>query len=62
MRRCRHCGIEAGTDMSAEPICSHGGLVGSHSYEELPGTLQPARAEWTVKGPYGVPFRMRLLR
>jgi hypothetical protein len=44
MRRCRHCGRIAGTDTAAEPICSHDGLVGAHSYEDAPDRRQPFSA------------------
>jgi len=36
-RVCRHCGTPAAVAMAQnEPICNQGGLVGGHSYLDLP--------------------------
>lgn len=34
-RRCRFCG-QAAPDAAAEPICNRDGLVGPHSYVDVP--------------------------
>jgi len=39
-RVCRHCGTPAAIAAEqAEPICNQGGLVGGHSYVEVPITV-----------------------